>query len=244
MLNIGSFGILSPTWHFAVSRVLRDTDDSVVYRIRLAKVYPMVEASQSTSALTLRPDFDSFLFAKVDEIARDIPLRVVSVLAHVDLDPWAEAAGLTQMPKDSAVYRLTALLTNLPDGPSTETEAQTIAERLVSLLPAPAGASRGWSAPSVEECVPARVDFAFWLWSPCSSRRSSRSQCISPTARCRAMPRRRRPALRYHPFQSDRQERCHEPLLADTKLDEIPPLIILNASREVEKYTWAGNRSR
>ena len=161
MLNIGSFGILSPTWHFGVSRVLRDTDDSVVYRIRLAKVYPMVEASQSTSALTLRPDFDSFLFAKVDEIARDIPLRVVSVLAHVDLDPWAEAAGLTQMPKDPTVYRLTALLTNLPDGPSTETEAQTIAERLVSLLPAPAGASRGWSAPSVEESVPAEVNFAF-----------------------------------------------------------------------------------
>lgn len=161
MLNIGSFGILSPTWHFAVSRVLRDTDDSVVYRIRLAKVYPMVEASQSTSALTLRPDFDSFLFAKVDEIARDIPLRVVSVLARVDLDPWAEAAGLTQMPKDPTVYRLTALLTNLPDGPSTETEAQTIAERLVSLLPAPAGASRGWSAPSVEECVPVGVNFAF-----------------------------------------------------------------------------------
>jgi hypothetical protein len=135
----------------------------VVYRIRLAKVYPMVEASQSTSALTLHSDFDAFLFAKIDEIARDIPLRVVSVLARLDLDPWAEAAELTQMPKYPAVHRLTALLPNLPDGPPTETEAQTIAERLVSLLPTPAGADRGGSAPSVEEGVPAGINVAFMV---------------------------------------------------------------------------------
>ena len=120
----------------------------------------MVEASQSTSALTLRSDFDAFLFAKVDEVTRDVPLRVVSVLARLDLDPWAEAAELTQMSKDTAVHRLTALLNNSPDGPPTETESQTIAARLISLLPASAGRPRGWSSPSTEEGVPAGVNFA------------------------------------------------------------------------------------
>ncbi|QYE33438.1 MULTISPECIES: hypothetical protein [Sphingosinicellaceae] len=140
--------------------MLRDTEDSINGRIRRLKVNLMAGSSQSTSALTLRPDFDAFLFARVDEVARDVPLRVVSVLARLDLDPWAEAAELTQMPKDTAVHRLTALLNILPDGPSTETESQTIAARLISLLPGSAGRPRGWSSPSTEEGVPAGVNFA------------------------------------------------------------------------------------
>ncbi len=123
----------------------------------------MVEVSQSRSTSTLRTDFDAFLFAVVDEVARDIPLRVVSVLARLDLDPWAEAAELTQMPKDTAVHRLTALLTNIQDGPPTETESQTIAARLVGLLPASVSPARGWSSPSAEDGTPAGANFALLI---------------------------------------------------------------------------------
>jgi hypothetical protein len=121
----------------------------------------MVGSSQTISASALRPDFDAFLFAKVDEVARDLPLRVVSVLARLDLDPWAEAAELTQMPKDTAVQRLTALLTALPDASSTNTDPQTLALRLIGLLPAPASTSIAWSAPGESSGVPAAVNFAF-----------------------------------------------------------------------------------
>lgn len=121
----------------------------------------MVGSSQTMSASALRQDFDVFLFAKVDEVARDFPLRVVSVLARLDLDPWAEAAELTQMPTDTAVQRLSALLARLPDGLPADIDPKTLALRLISLLPASASKAGDWSARGEASGVPAAVNFAF-----------------------------------------------------------------------------------
>lgn len=120
----------------------------------------MVEGLLPTKVSALRRDFDTFLFARVNELDRGIPLSMVSVLARLDLDPWAEAAVLTLMPAETAIQRLAALLTNLPEGPASGTDAQLTASRLVGLLPGQSGPASGWSASDTEQHVPVIFNFA------------------------------------------------------------------------------------
>jgi hypothetical protein len=120
----------------------------------------MVGATKLQPASALRPEFEAFLFARIDEVGGDMPLSVVSALARLDIDPWLEAAELTQLPKEIAVQRLIALLAKLPGGTLSEADPQTIVARLIALLPAPAAPAIGWSRPSEEWGVPARVNFA------------------------------------------------------------------------------------
>lgn len=64
-----------------------------------------------------------------------MPLTVLSALARSDLDPWQEAARLTEAPGKIATERLAALITSVPGRPSTLLDSGTIAARLVALLP-------------------------------------------------------------------------------------------------------------
>jgi hypothetical protein len=64
-----------------------------------------------------------------------MPLTVLSALARLDLDPWKEAAELSDLPRDSATQRLASLIARLPGGRWTQTEARGIAHRLIDLLP-------------------------------------------------------------------------------------------------------------
>jgi hypothetical protein len=92
-------------------------------------------------AALLGPEFDAFLFAPVDEEAKGAPLSVLSALARLDVDPWREAAELAAMPKGAANQRLMSLLAALPDTSSARRAPDTIADRLVKLLPRRDGAS-------------------------------------------------------------------------------------------------------
>jgi hypothetical protein len=83
----------------------------------------------------LASEFDDFLFAPVREDANGMRLSVVSVLARLDVDPWEEAAKLASMPDEVATQRLSALIASLPTEPATDPERQTIAARLIALLP-------------------------------------------------------------------------------------------------------------
>ncbi len=83
----------------------------------------------------LGPEFDTFLFAPVDEEGKGALLSVVSALARLDVDPWLEAAELARMPREAANQRLTSLIAALPDAPETQLAAATIADRLIKLLP-------------------------------------------------------------------------------------------------------------
>jgi hypothetical protein len=114
--------------------------------------------SRSTSSLGLQ--FSPFLFASIDEGATEAPLSVVSALARLDLDPWQEAAELTQLPRETAVQRLAALLTKLPGGDPAQSDAHTIAQRLISLLPGPAGPTSGSSRPDDGSGAPVSIDLA------------------------------------------------------------------------------------
>jgi hypothetical protein len=83
----------------------------------------------------LGPQFNDFLFAPVSVDRHGGQLSVVSALARLDLDAWAEAANLARLPGDAAIAKLCLLLTKVTEFPQTAKETQKIAVRLVALLP-------------------------------------------------------------------------------------------------------------
>ena len=82
-----------------------------------------------SSVSKLSSEFDDFLFAPVGEDSNGLPLTVLSTLARSDLDPWQEAARLTEAPGKIATERLAMLITSLPGRPSTLLDSGTIATR-------------------------------------------------------------------------------------------------------------------
>ena len=80
-------------------------------------------------------EFNDFLFAVVGEEKSGLQLTVLSALARLGLDPWAEAARLSALSKESATNALSATIATLPEGDWTASEAPSIARRLVSHLP-------------------------------------------------------------------------------------------------------------
>lgn len=64
-----------------------------------------------------------------------MPLSVLSALARLDVDPWEEAAKLSELPKGTAAQRLASLIVQLPGGRWTEADSGAIADRLIKLLP-------------------------------------------------------------------------------------------------------------
>jgi len=95
----------------------------------------VVIVTPAASVSFFRPEFDDFLYAPVGMERDEMPLSVLSVLARLDLDPWKEAAELSDLPRDSATQRLASLIARLPGGRWTQAEAGGIAHRLIELLP-------------------------------------------------------------------------------------------------------------
>ena len=89
----------------------------------------MIEASVIPS------EFNDFLFASIGEQENETPLSVLSALARLDVEPWQEAARLTQLPKDQALQDLSSIIGGLPGGRWKASESNMIAARLVELLP-------------------------------------------------------------------------------------------------------------
>jgi hypothetical protein len=106
----------------------------------------LVEMTHSPSTSALGLEFNAFLFASIGGDAAEAPLSVVSALARLDIDPWQEAADLNRLPRETAARRLDALLAKLPGGLPADQDSETIATRLIALLPrsdSPEIASRG-----------------------------------------------------------------------------------------------------
>lgn len=92
--------------------------------------------------MPLRPEyslghsqFNEFLFAYVGEERSGLSLTVLSALARLGLDPWAEAARLSEMPEETATSALAATIADLPEGNWKASDARSIAARLISSLP-------------------------------------------------------------------------------------------------------------
>jgi hypothetical protein len=95
----------------------------------------------ATSVSFFRAAFDDFLYAPIGADKNGSALSVLSALARLNLDPWQEAAELSEMPKDLAAARLEKLIGRLPRGQWEEANSGTIADRLIALLPRDPGFS-------------------------------------------------------------------------------------------------------
>lgn len=80
-------------------------------------------------------EFNEFLFAFVGEEKNGVQLTVLSAFARLGLDPWGEAARLSELPKDAATAALEIIISKFPDGNWAASESQSIASRLVNCLP-------------------------------------------------------------------------------------------------------------
>jgi hypothetical protein len=99
----------------------------------------VVTVTPATSISFFRPEFDDFLYAPIGADGVEMPLSVLSALARLDVDPWMEAAELSELPKGAAAQRLASLIARLPGGRWTPADSTAIADRLVELLPSPSG---------------------------------------------------------------------------------------------------------
>ncbi len=88
----------------------------------------MTGLSQTTS------EFDRFLFALLGE-EDEVSLSVVSVLAQRDMDPWQEAARLSQLSKDEATNSLASTIWKTDSNRWSPSEASLLAGLLIELLP-------------------------------------------------------------------------------------------------------------
>ena len=89
----------------------------------------------AASVFFFRPEFDDFLYAAIGTDKSEMPLSVLSALSRLDIDPWEEAAELSDMPTETATQRLASLIARLPAGRWAQTDARVIAGRLIKLLP-------------------------------------------------------------------------------------------------------------
>ena len=91
----------------------------------------------STDAFALRRSgLNGFLFADVGPEANGMTLSVISVLARMGNDPWAEAGRLARLPKTEATESLARSIAGMPASIWSQQAAMAVAARLVVLLPA------------------------------------------------------------------------------------------------------------
>ena len=114
----------------------------------------------STNAFALKnSDLNAFLFADVGMELNGSALTILSVLARLGQDPWAEAARWAKLPKTAAIDCLAQCIGKMPLGPQALAEAFATASSLVQLLPVRTwdirpGVSDTRRAPTVREWAP------------------------------------------------------------------------------------------
>lgn len=82
----------------------------------------------------IHSEFNDFLFAPVGEEEHG-PLTVLSALTRLGVDPWREAARLSDLPTAAAVQALATTMATLPAGDWNASDLLVIAARLVARLP-------------------------------------------------------------------------------------------------------------
>jgi hypothetical protein len=82
-----------------------------------------------------RSGLNPFLFAEVGTELNGSTLTILSVLARLGQDPWAEAAKWTKLPKATIVDRLAQSIAQMPLSSQAISEARNTASRLILLLP-------------------------------------------------------------------------------------------------------------
>ncbi len=83
----------------------------------------------------LHSELNRFLFAPMGKEESGAPLSVLSALTRLGIDPWAEGARLSRLPKEAAVRAVAILVALVPEDQRSSSEVREIAARLVELLP-------------------------------------------------------------------------------------------------------------
>ena len=90
----------------------------------------------STDTFALKhSDLNTFLYADVGTELNGSALTMLSVLARLGQDPWAEAARWTTLPKAAAMDCLVRSIGEMPLEPRDVAETDATASRLFALLP-------------------------------------------------------------------------------------------------------------
>ena len=82
-------------------------------------------------------DLNAFLFADVGTELNGSPLTILSILARLGEDPWAEAARLAKLPKVEAFDRLIQIMSKMPLGPQAVRNVGATVSCVIQLLPEP-----------------------------------------------------------------------------------------------------------
>jgi hypothetical protein len=80
-------------------------------------------------------NFNNFLFSPIGTDCFGAQVSVASALSRLDIDAWAEAAVLAQMPHDAAARRLAKSISRFAEIPQIERDSEKVALNLVRLLP-------------------------------------------------------------------------------------------------------------
>lgn len=101
---------------------------------------------------------DAFLYANVGAELNGSALTILSMIARLGRDPWAEAARWATLPRAGAIESLAQSIAQMPLVPSALVETRVTAARLVQLLPAKTpGVSQGGAAKAETPSVPGWV---------------------------------------------------------------------------------------
>jgi len=116
------------------------------------------------SVFSLRTSaFNDFLYAPIGEEENGMVLTVLSALARLGVDPWDEAARLSEQPKESATKRLTSIISALPNGQWAKASLGDIVARLGALLPAKQVAIAQPAMPHTRQVRPSAVMMFLFL---------------------------------------------------------------------------------
>ena len=103
----------------------------------------------NSNAFALRESgLNDFLFAEVGTELNGSRLTILSVLARLGQDPWAEAARWAKQPKAATIDKLAQSIAQMPLEPEAIADARTTASRLILLLPSQVQAPRSDNKPA------------------------------------------------------------------------------------------------
>jgi hypothetical protein len=121
-------------------------------------------ATSRTDAFALKnSSLNAFLFAEVGTELNGSQLTILSTLARLGADPWAEAARWATLPKAATIDSLSYSIAQMPLCAQALADARVTASRLILLLPSPnAMTQRMESATTIAAVMPGWVPLAFF----------------------------------------------------------------------------------
>jgi hypothetical protein len=91
--------------------------------------------SNPDASVLTNSDLNAFLYSEIGDELNGSPLTVLSVLARLGKDPWAEAGRWSKLPRAAIIDSLAGSIAQMPLCPLGLAEARSTATRLSWLLP-------------------------------------------------------------------------------------------------------------